>query len=573
MNHTIIEFNNFSFKYHAQAESTLFDVNLKINKGEKVLVLGPSGSGKSTIAHCINGLIPFSYNGEMEGTLKIYDKETKDLSIFDISKMVGTVLQDSNGQFVGMTVGEDIAFALENNNTKRSEMIDIVNKFSTLVDMNDHIKHAPQELSGGQKQRVALAGILVDDVKILLFDEPLANLDPDTGKKAIKMIDDIKKEIDATVIIIEHRLEDCLYKDVDRIVLIENGKITFDGTPTELLISDKLNEAGIREPLYVKALKYANVDVKNVENIDSIEKIKIHDEDKNKIRNWFKNSKRIDNVKNENKILSVKNLNFTYDNGFKALKNINVDINEGEMIAIVGTNGAGKTTFSKVVCGFEKEQEGSIYFKNIDFKNLSIKERAEYVGYAMQNPNDMICEPMIYDEVAFSLRQKGIDEETIKEKVNKTLKICGLYEYRNWPVSALSFGQKKRLTIASILVFDTKMIIFDEPTAGQDFRHYTEIMEFLKELNKEGLTIIMITHDMHLMLEYADRVIVFSHGEIIEDSNAVNVINNLKIIEEANLKKTSLYDLADIVGIEDKNAFIECFINYDRENRLNGKNI
>ena len=573
MNHTIIEFNNFSFKYHAQAEPTLFDVNLKINKGEKVLVLGPSGSGKSTIAHCINGLIPFSYNGEMEGTLKIYDKETKDLSIFDISKMVGTVLQDSNGQFVGMTVGEDIAFALENNNTKRSEMIDIVNKFSTLVDMNDHIKHAPQELSGGQKQRVALAGILVDDVKILLFDEPLANLDPDTGKKAIKMIDDIKKEIDATVIIIEHRLEDCLYKDVDRIVLIENGKITFDGTPTELLISDKLNEAGIREPLYVKALKYANVDVKNVENIDSIEKIKIHDENKNKIRNWFKNSKRIDNVKNENKILSVKNLNFTYDNGFKALKNINVDINEGEMIAIVGTNGAGKTTFSKVVCGFEKEQEGSIYFKNIDFKNLSIKERAEYVGYAMQNPNDMICEPMIYDEVAFSLRQKGIDEETIKEKVNKTLKICGLYEYRNWPVSALSFGQKKRLTIASILVFDTKMIIFDEPTAGQDFRHYTEIMEFLKELNKEGLTIIMITHDMHLMLEYADRVIVFSHGEIIEDSNAVNVINNLKIIEEANLKKTSLYDLADIVGIEDKNAFIECFINYDRENRLNGKNI
>lgn len=573
MNHTIIEFNNFSFKYHAQAEPTLFDVNLKINKGEKVLVLGPSGSGKSTIAHCINGLIPFSYNGEMEGTLKIYDKETKDLSIFDISKMVGTVLQDSNGQFVGMTVGEDIAFALENNNTPRSEMIDIVNKFSTLVDMNDHIKHAPQELSGGQKQRVALAGILVDDVKILLFDEPLANLDPDTGKKAIKMIDDIKKEIDATVIIIEHRLEDCLYKDVDRIVLIENGKITFDGTPTELLISDKLNEAGIREPLYVKALKYANVDVKNVENIDSIEKIKIHDEDKNKIRNWFKNSKRIDNVKNENKILSVKNLNFTYDNGFKALKNINVDINEGEMIAIVGTNGAGKTTFSKVVCGFEKEQEGSIYFKNIDFKNLSIKERAEYVGYAMQNPNDMICEPMIYDEVAFSLRQKGIDEETIKEKVNKTLKICGLYEYRNWPVSALSFGQKKRLTIASILVFDTKMIIFDEPTAGQDFRHYTEIMEFLKELNKEGLTIIMITHDMHLMLEYADRVIVFSHGEIIEDSNAVNVINNLKIIEEANLKKTSLYDLADIVGIEDKNAFIECFINYDRENRLNGKNI
>lgn len=573
MNHTIIEFNNFSFKYHAQAEPTLFDVNLKINKGEKVLVLGPSGSGKSTIAHCINGLIPFSYNGEMEGTLKIYDKETKDLSIFDISKMVGTVLQDSNGQFVGMTVGEDIAFALENNNTKRSEMIDIVNKFSTLVDMNDHIKHAPQELSGGQKQRVALAGILVDDVKILLFDEPLANLDPDTGKKAIKMIDDIKKEIDATVIIIEHRLEDCLYKDVDRIVLIENGKITFDGTPTELLISDKLNEAGIREPLYVKALKYANVDVKNVENIDSIEKIKIHDEDKNKIRNWFKNSKRIDNVKNQNKILSVKNLNFTYDNGFKALKNINVDINEGEMIAIVGTNGAGKTTFSKVVCGFEKEQEGSIYFKNIDFKNLSIKERAEYVGYAMQNPNDMICEPMIYDEVAFSLRQKGIDEETIKEKVNKTLKICGLYEYRNWPVSALSFGQKKRLTIASILVFDTKMIIFDEPTAGQDFRHYTEIMEFLKELNKEGLTIIMITHDMHLMLEYADRVIVFSHGEIIEDSNAVNVINNLKIIEEANLKKTSLYDLADIVGIEDKNAFIECFINYDRENRLNGKNI
>ncbi|WP_404988673.1 ABC transporter ATP-binding protein [Clostridium culturomicium] len=565
----IIEFNDFTFQYFSQAHPTLKNINLKIYPGEKVLIVGPSGSGKSTLGHCLNGLIPFSYKGEIGGSLKINDLESKEQNIFKLSKMVGTVLQDSDGQFVGITVGEDIAFALENDCIPTEEMKERVKKVAKLVDMENWLASSPYELSGGQKQRTALGGVMIDDVDILLFDEPLANLDPATGKSAIEIIDDIHKQSNKTIVIIEHRLEDVLHRDVDRIILVHDGGILADMRPDELLSTSILTDNGIREPLYVTALKYAGVNITEEMRPGHIDTLTLNEEEKSKVSAWHKSIVKNTNEDDRPSILRLENISFSYDGVRNILNDVTLDVKKGEMVSIVGKNGAGKSTLSKVICGFIKEDCGKIFYDGKDISSKSIKERAENIGIVMQNPNQMISKAMIFDEVALGLRLRGVSEEEITERVEKVLKICGLAPFKSWPISALSYGQKKRVTIASILVLDPKVIILDEPTAGQDYRHYSEIMEFLKELNAEGVTIIMITHDMHLMLEYTPRAIAIAGGRKIEDAPSSVILTNDDVINEANLKETSLYNLATLAGIEDGTAFVQGFIDYERlvENR------
>lgn len=568
----VISFSHFGFKYTSQAEPTLYDINLDIRKGEKILVCGPSGSGKSTLAHCINGLIPGSYSGDVTGELSICGKSFSELDVFSISKKVGTVLQDSDSQFIGLTVGEDIAFALENDRVGLEEMKSRVNKAASGVGIDKFLKHAPYELSGGQKQRVSLAGVLVDDVDILLFDEPLANLDPATGKTTIDLIDRIHKETGKTIIIIEHRLEDVLYRDLDRIILISKGRVAADMTPACLLSSSLLKEHGIREPLYITTLKYAGVNVKQDIDPQRIDTLKLDENAKARVRAWFEAVPDEKEPKNNETLLEVEDLSFAYDNGKKVLDGVSFSLKRGEMMSIVGRNGAGKSTFSKVICGFEKQQAGTIKLLGRDMDGMSIKERAGHIGYVMQNPNQMISKTMIREEVGLGLTLEGkLSQEEINRRVDETLKICGLYPFRSWPISALSFGQKKRVTIASILSMNPEIIILDEPTAGQDFRHYTEIMEFLRELNGRGVTIVLITHDMHLMIEYCRRASVFSEGVKIADTFCENVLTDERIVEQASLKKTSLSQLAKLCDVKDDRAFIRRFIKVDREARENEK--
>ena len=559
----IIQFNSFQFHYFSQAEPTLHDINLTIYEGEKVLIVGPSGSGKSTLGNCLNGLIPFAYKGEIEGSLKINGRETREMNIFELSKMVGTVLQDADGQFIGLTVGEDIAFALENDCVDQGKMKEAVQKVADMVDMGNLLKSSPFELSGGQKQRVSFAGVMVDDVDILLFDEPLANLDPATGKTAIDLIDHVWKELGKTVVIIEHRLEDVLYRDVDRIVVVNDGRIAADMSPDELIAADILPKMGIREPLYATALKYAGVRVTPEMRPGRMETLRI-DMVKEAVQKWALSRVPYREVNNRPDILAAEHLSFQYTKKRRILKDINFHIREGEMVSIVGTNGAGKSTLAKVICGFVTEDEGRLLYEGEDLKGKTIKERSRMIGFVMQNPNQMICKPMIYDEVALGLRIRGIDEAETEKRVEKALKICGLAPFKKWPISALSFGQKKRVTIASALVLDPKILILDEPTAGQDFHHYTEIMEFLKSLNSEGVTIIMITHDMHLMLEYTPHAIVISDGQKIGDATSAEILTNETITEQANLKITSLYELAVACGVENPEGFVQNFIDYER---------
>lgn len=564
MNKPIIEFQDFSFQYNSQSEPTLKHLNLTINEGEKVLVVGPSGSGKSTFAHCINGLIPYKYQGEITGKVKIKGKNLQETSIFDLSFDTGTVLQDTDGQFIGLTVAEDIAFTLENDAVEQSQMQKKVAQWAKTIGVADHLDKRPQDLSGGQKQRVSMAGVLINESPILLFDEPLANLDPATGKEAIGLIDEMHQRSQATVVIIEHRLEDALAKPVDRIIVFNDGEIIADQTPNELLPTDLLPTNGIREPLYLTALKYAGVDFSDASKFDDL----INPTVQQKVSDWQAKLPEKTEYTSQIPLFSMEHVSYKYHKQDPYILNdLSLTLHQGEKISVVGKNGAGKSTLFKAICGFIRPS-GQMKWQDQIIDKESIKERADKIGYVMQNPNQMISQKMIFDEVALGLVLRGEDSEKIKEKVLHTLKVCGLYPFRNWPIAALSYGQKKRVTIAAILVLEPEMLVLDEPTAGQDFRHYSEMMAFIEELNQLGKTIVMITHDMHLMLEYSDRALVIDEGKILADTDPIDVLTNEKLIEQASLKETSLFTLAKRLKLADPAEFIRRFIQYDREVRF-----
>lgn len=543
MKEAMIELKDFSFQYKAQSEPTLKNLNLTIYKGEKVLIVGPSGSGKSTIGQCLNGIIPNIYKGTSSGQFLIQGKEAFDLSIYEKSHLVSTVLQDTDGQFIGLSVAEDLAFALENDMVDLGTMKERVQSWAERLDLMKLLDHRPQDLSGGQKQRVSLAGVLIDESPILLFDEPLANLDPKSGQDIIDLIDQIHEEQGTTTIIIEHRLEDVLYRPVDRVILINQGQVLFNGRPDELLRTTLLAENGIREPLYLTTLRQLGQDIDQLEHLDRLEDIELTGVNRSIPEATFTKTGETE------ELLKLEQISFAYQENHPILKAISLTIPKGQRLAIVGKNGAGKSTLAKAICGFITT-EGQYTSRGEDIKQESVKERAERVGYVLQNPNQMISTNMIFDEVALGLRLRGVSEEDIKERVYQVLKTCGLYEFRKWPISALSYGQKKRVTIASILVLGPEILVLDEPTAGQDQRNYTEIMEFLDSLQEKGHTIVMITHDMQLMLDYSDRALVVSDGQILADLSPAELFTHPDILQEANLKETSIFALANRLGMD-----------------------
>lgn len=564
MTQPIISFKNFTFKYDSQAFPTLKNINLDINKGEKILIAGPSGSGKSTIGRCLNGLIPNIDTGDIEGECLVNGKNIQDTNLFELSFTTSTILQDTDSQFIGLTVGEDIAFALENDCKPQNKIRQTVHRWADELNISHLLKQSPQKLSGGQKQIVALAGVLIDESPILLFDEPLANLDPASGVKTMALIDQIQKELNATVIIIEHRVEEVMRQPLDRIILINDGEIVADKKPNELLHENKLEDIGVRSPLYVKALEKAGIDLTSIPDLTSVEALPNEAEISNKLQYWVDHSTLEGEKEETTPLLELKGVGHRYNKlQVNPLHDVTATINNGDFVSIVGQNGAGKTTLCRIICGFISN-EGRVLFNGDDLASLSIKERSEKIGYVMQDPNQMISQKMIFDEVALGLRLRNHNKEEIKQKVYHALKICGLYPYRNWPISALSFGQKKRVTIAAILVLEPDLLILDEPTAGQDWKTYTEIMSFLKQLNEQGKTIMIITHDMYLMMEYTNRSLAFADGELIADTLPIKLLTEKGLIKKAALKRTSLYDLAKKYQLKDPDAFVRAYINSER---------
>lgn len=564
MTQPIISFKNFTFKYDSQAFPTLKNINLDINKGEKILIAGPSGSGKSTIGRCLNGLIPNIDTGDIEGECLVDGKNIQNANLFDLSFTTSTILQDTDSQFIGLTVGEDIAFALENDCKPQNKIRQTVHRWADELNISHLLKQSPQNLSGGQKQIVALAGVLIDESPILLFDEPLANLDPASGVKTMALIDQIQKELNATVIIIEHRVEEVMRQSLDRIILINDGEIVADKKPNDLLHENRLEDIGVRSPLYLKALEKANINIANIPDLTSVAALPDEPEIGHQLQDWANHSILEGEKKETTPLLELKGVGHRYNKlQVNPLHDVTATINKGDFVSIVGQNGAGKTTLCRIICGFISN-EGRVLFNGDDLASLSIKERSEKIGYVMQDPNQMISQKMIFDEVALGLRLRNYNKEAIKEKVYHALKICGLYPYRNWPISALSFGQKKRVTIAAILVLEPDLLILDEPTAGQDWKTYTEIMSFLNQLNEQGKTIMIITHDMYLMMEYTNRSLAFADGELIADTLPIKLLTEKSLIRKAALKRTSLYDLAKKYQLRDPDAFVRAYINSER---------
>lgn len=561
----MISLENVTFQYQNQTEPTLKNINLALQAGEKALITGPSGSGKSTLGNLFNGVLPEEFPGELSGKIMIDGKNLAELDLTALSFEVGTVLQDPDAQFVALTVAEDVAFALENDARPAAELHQRVAQWAEILQMPELLKQKPQELSGGQKQRVALAGVLIDDEPILLLDEPLANLDPAAGKASMELLDRLAKERGLTVIVIDHRIEEALQVPFDRIVVLKDGQIIANDQPATVLQSDVLLANGLREPLYVTALKDAGVDVNELVSLDDLAAVELDQTAQEKLVAWQQQLPK-NSVKVQPKpLLTGAGITFGYPDKKLIFDNFDFSINEGEMVALVGQNGTGKTTLINLITGFLTPQSGQLKLGDRPLDLLSVKERAEKIGYVLQDPNQMISKTMVFEEVALGLQLRGISEDEQAQRVEKILHVTGLYPFRNWPISALSFGQKKRVTIASVLVLEPQILILDEPTAGQDLAHYAKMMDFLRDMNRSlAVTVLMVTHDMNLMMSYADRTLVLDEGQLLANAAPAEVLTDPALISRAHLSKLSLQELAKKAGINDAITFAEKFSAYER---------
>lgn len=563
----IVSFENYTFRYAKQTEATLKNINLDIYQGETLLILGASGSGKSTLAKCLNGLIPHQFKGESQGKLLLFGKEQKEQNIFSLSNKVGSVLQDTDAQFVSISVEEDIAFSLENQNVSVQEMKEKVQQAAERVDILALLKMQPFSLSGGQKQRVSLAGVLHNNIEMLLLDEPLAALDPAMSAKTIELLHSLKQE-GKTVVIIEHRLEEVLHCPVDRIALMHEGELITVQKPDDLLASGLLAKYGIREPLYLNAVQHflGSLPQKNLASFEQFDFLPYAEQIK-KLQTQWQTEELSSPPSNRETILFIENLSFSYtEKDFMYIEKLKIEA--GERIALLGENGCGKSTLAKLMTGLLKAQKGKILRKG---NPLTLKEISMLIGYVMQNPNQMLVCPSLYEEVALALRLRKMEESSIEQRVTQVLRLTGLYEMRHWPSSVLSYGQKKRLTVALVLALEPACLLLDEPTAGQDYAHYREIMEFVDHLNQNyGLSLVFITHDLHLALEYTDRAIVLEKGKILLDAPTFEVLNNEGVLQRASLKKSSLFKMAEKLSLP-KTPFLKTFIQKEKEQWKHGK--
>lgn len=578
----LIELSEYTFQYRAQSAPTLHDIDLVVRRGEKIAIVGASGSGKSTLISAINGLIPHHHRGTASGTLRVLGKDPARVPLVETASVVGTVLQDSNSQFVGLTVAEDIAFSLENQQVPQGEMPSRIARAAARAGIGDLLAESPHDLSGGQKQRVAIAGVLVDDVEVLLLDEPLANLDPATGRATVELLDELHRDQAATILIVEHRLEDVLHRKVDRIVLMDAGRIVADAPPDEVLASGLLEQHGIRPPLHVAALRFAGAPVQAAQAPSRSTDIALTPEQIDAVRAWVETGAAEASPEGpaqhrpaasaaDEPALELCGVRSEIPVGPErstlALNRVDARIARGEMLGVLGSNGAGKSTLARVICGFEKATDGQVRIGGVDAAGWSLAERGQRVGFVLQEPGQMISQPQVTEEIALGMRARGIPEEEIERRTAAVLEVCGLRPFRSWPLSALSHGQKKRVSIASVLALEPEVLLLDEPTAGQDYAHYTEFMEFLRQVNDAGTTVVLITHDMHLALEYTDRVLVLSAGQLLADADPAVVLTDPELTRRADLVTTGLYDLARRCGIEDPHTLVHRFVAADRAAR------
>ena len=553
---TIINVKNLSFWYMDSSRPALNKVNLKINAGETTLILGPSGCGKSTLALCLNGIIPHRIQGRMEGEVIVDGMNTKERPLHELTQKVGIVFQDPETQFCTLYVEDEVAFGPENLCFPREEIDKRVSESLKKVHLLKYRKTRLDRLSGGEKQRVALASMLAMNPKIMIFDEPTSNLDPASTVEVFSMIREMSKDPEKTIILIEHKVDEII-DIVDKMVVMNSeGKVVDIGPPREIIgkILERVEELGIWLPQISKlaamishrfeGIRRERIPLTIEEGIEFLETLNVI----HKLRGGKRREER--RILDGEEAISVKDLSFTYPDGTTALKSISLKVAKGDFLALVGGNGSGKTTLALCMIGAFRIPKGKVFLNGRDITSMTRYEIAKEVGYVFQYPEHQFVENKVYDEVAFSLRVRRVGEEEVRERVMNILRVFSLERYIEANPFSLSQGEKRRLSVATMLVVEPDILILDEPTFGQDERNSRYIMQLLRKLNDRGKTIIMITHDMKLVAKYAKSVAVMLDGKIIYEGTVDELFENPQIMERAKLLRPPLIQLS--IKIRDK---------------------
>jgi len=546
----MIIIENLYYTYETRTEPTLKGIDLKIKKGDFVLITGPTGCGKSTLLKTLNGIIPHILRGEMQGRVLIEGKNTKAESIKELTQKVGLVFQNPEDQIFSTIVEDEVAFGPENLLIPKKELLERVINALKKVGMLEERKTGTNALSGGQKQRVAIASLLALQTSYLALDEPLSQLDPLGADEVLKVLKTLNLELGITIILVEHRIHE-VAPLCNRVILMDSGKIIMDKEVRSAFKDLTLfKKFGLRVPESVEIFHRLGLNYIIPLNAESA--IKLLKLNKKKVMSQLQKNPTFFKKtipKFSSAILIVDGVYFTYSKKY-ILQDINLKIGSGEMVALIGNNGSGKTTLLLHFAAILKPTDGILYFKGKDTKKLDPYTLAGEVGVVFQNPDLMLFCDTVLEEVSFGPRNLNISESEVKNRVNSVLKAMNLQDLKYEPPLALSRGQRFRVAVAGILSMKPDLILLDEPTTGQDKVHIESLMQYLKKLTKTGITVVFITHDLETALKYADRLMVLNSGKIIADGTPREVFNNLKLLEKAKLKPPTSYLIGQEFGIE-----------------------
>jgi energy-coupling factor transport system ATP-binding protein len=539
----IIEIRGLSYSYPGAEQPVLRDVDLSIERGEFVLLTGPSGCGKTTLCRCLNGLIPHFYNGKLDGEIKVAGLSVPDTPTSKLAQHVGLIFQNPDNQIFALTVEKDIAFGLENLGYSREDMIKTIDWALKVTGIENLRDRAPHELSGGQKQRLAIASILAMKPEVIVLDEPTSFLDPVGAENILQIIDRLNKELNMTIVMIEHRL-DLLAPYLDRIVILDEGRILHDGPPREIFAFEESKLVGIGVPVVTKLeyrLREAGIDLGETvlnapEFIKALRTRLIQKrENSSPTAPFYRGVLEEEKAPDGEAIIEAKDLHFSYPNSVRALNRVSLRVMPGEFLAIMGENGAGKTTLVKHFNGLLRPNHGEVYLDGKNIAGMSVASLARKVGLVFQNPDDQLFSESVEEEIAFALRNFGFDKAIIEERTAWVLELLGLTRYRKASPFTLSGGERKRVALASVLAWDPEVLVLDEPTIGQDYAQKGRLKNFLTQLRTRGKTLIIVTHDVEFVAECKPRVILMAKGQITADGSAEKVLTELGSLKQASV--------------------------------------
>lgn len=508
---------DLSFRYRDRAGAAIHNISFSVAAGEILLIAGASGCGKTTLVRCINGLIPRSYKGEMSGRILIYGEDTSKWSLARISQKVGTVLQDPERQILGTKVRNEVAFGLENLGLPREEILPRIEDALAYLKISHLRDRDTFNLSGGEKQKVALAGVLAMRPSILLLDEPLASLDPASALETLRIVRRLADE-GMTVLMVEHRVEDVMKIRPDRVMFMSEGEIRYLGDMNGLERAVSYQEVKLPAEMVMRRARQepapAEISV-------------------------LPSGAGQGSEREPEALVRFENVTFGYEAEQEVLHGVNLDIRRGDVIAVLGPNGAGKTTFVKHAIGLLKPRSGRVLVNGHDTREASVAQIAATLGYVFQSPSHMLFAPTVREELAFGPQNLHHSPELIEQEVKEALEIVNLTDREQDPPLAMSFGQQKRVSIAAILAMRSRILVMDEPTAGQDYKNYMNFMDSI--LQMPGFeAILFITHDVDLAVIYANRVILVADGQVRADGPPQEVLADLALLEDCRLVPTSL---------------------------------